>query len=148
MFHFFKKKHILYNGNSNKGAMIELNTKKGIILKTYTQEEIDFEIIKYMNNNNSIGCSLFIYSLKSFDSESNCCITESEAIELVGVEVKKNKNNPTNLYTNYNGNPFGLYINGVRLYFSDPILSLKSAFKAAAPSFDFKKDFFNVNLKL
>jgi len=132
---FFKKKF-----------MKELNIKIGVFLTTYNQVEIDYEIEQYMERNDSSGCIVFMDALRSFNPESTYYITEKEAIKLTGLEQKKSKKNPDNMYTNYKGNPFGLQINETKLYFTDPILSLKSAFEIGAPDFDFKKDFFHIRL--
>lgn len=126
--------------------MKEINTKNGVFLTTYSQIELDQEIEQYMEKNDLSGCSIFMDSLRSFNPDSNCYITEKDACKFTGIEVKKNKKNPINLYTNYKGNPFGLPINETKLYFTDPILSLKSAFEIATPHFDFDKDFFHVRI--
>ena len=125
--------------------MKELKTKKGVFLTTYTLAEMDEEISCYMDSNDSDGCKLFLSKLRSFNPESDKYITTEEAIEITGIEIKANKKNPDALYTNYNGAPFGLSISGnVKLLFKDPILSLKSAFKATTPEFDFVKDLFHI----
>lgn len=123
--------------------MKELNTKPGIFLVTYTQQEVDEKIEEFMKKNDSDGCVLFMDDLRSFNPKSNCYITEREAKKYTGLEKKKGKSVPENLYTNYKGSPFGLPLNEASLYFSDPILSLKSAFEAADPKFNFDKDFFH-----
>ena len=126
--------------------MKELNTKTGVFLTTYSQAEIDYKAEQFMDNNDSDGCVLFMEELRSFNPESLHYITEKEAKRFTGIEKKKNKKNPHNMYTNYKGVPFGIPINDSKLYYADPILSLKSAFEAAAPEFDFKKDFFHIRL--
>ncbi|MEK6828825.1 MAG: hypothetical protein AABY15_01775 [Nanoarchaeota archaeon] len=126
--------------------MKELNTKPGVFLTTYTQGEIDAEIEEGILDKESDGCKIFLDKLRSFNPVSALYISEREAIELTGLEMKKSKKNPQNLYTNYKGVPFNLPIDGVTLYFTDPILSLRSAFEAAAPEFDFSKDFFHINV--
>lgn len=127
--------------------MIELNTKPGVFLTTYTQQEIDAEIEESIEIKDSDGCKLFMDNLRSFNPNSNLYLSEKEAIELTGLEIKKNKKNSKNLYTNYKGAPVKYPLeNGITLYFSDPIISLKSAFEAFAPEFDFNKDFFHINL--
>jgi hypothetical protein len=126
--------------------MRELNTKIGVFLTTYSQLEIDLEIEQYMERNDSSGCILFMDSLRSFNPESTYYVTEKEAKRFTGLEKGKSKKNPHNMYTNYKGNPFGIPINETKLYFIDPILSLKSAFEAAIPEFNFDKDFFHVRI--
>lgn len=123
--------------------MKELNTKVGVFLTTYTQEEIDKKIEEFMALNESDGCIIFLDEVKSFNSESEYYITHEEAIELTGLE-KKATDIIGELYTNYKGNPLGLPdINGVEFFYTDPIDSLKSAFYIAAPEFNFDKDFFH-----
>jgi len=119
--------------------MKELNTKIGVFLTTYTQQEIDenIDLDEY---------AVFMDDIKSFNPESKYSIKKRQAIKLVGIEIRKGKNNPQNLYTNYKGNPFGLPVEGAKLYYTDPISSLKSAFEIAAPDFDFDKDFFHVRI--
>lgn len=129
-----------------KKLMKELNTRDGVFLTTYSQIEVDQEIEQYMEKNDLKGCNTFMDSLRSFNPESTYYITEKEACRFTGLEVKKNKKNPCNMYTNYKGNPFGLPINETKLYFSDPILSLKSAFEFAASGFDFDNDFFHIRI--
>lgn len=126
--------------------MKEINTKEGVFLTTYSQIEIDQEIEQYMESGDLRGCNAFMDSIRSFNPESTYYITEKEAIIFTGIEIKKNKKNPCNMYTNYKGNPFGLPINEIRLHFKDPILSLKSAFEFAVPLFNFNEDFFHVRL--
>jgi hypothetical protein len=126
--------------------MKELNTKVGVFLTTYTQREIDSEIEEYMIDNDSDACKLFMSNLRSFNPESPQYITEKEAKKLTGLEKKKGRKNKHNLYTNYKGTPFGITINEATLYYKDPINSLKSAFKAAAPEFDFDNDFFHIKI--
>lgn len=124
--------------------MKQINTKKGIILTTYNQEEIDYEIEEYLKRNDLAGYTVFLNETKSLNPASDKYITEEEAAEIVGLEKKKSKKNPKNLYTNYKGMPLGIGLMGVSLYYEDPILSLKSAFEVAAPEFDFEKDFFHI----
>lgn len=126
--------------------MKELNTKIGVFLTTYTQLEIDEEINSYMDSNDSDGCKIFMTELKSFNPDSPYYITEEEAIEYTGLEMKASKLQPKALYTNYKGNPIGSSFSNVQLFFDDPILSLKSAFEAAAPDFDFDNDSFHVRI--
>lgn len=132
---FFKKKF-----------MKELNTKIGVFLTTYTKQEIDNRIEISLEENNSDDFILFMDKIRSFNPDSPHYITEKEAIELIGLEKKKGKNTPNDLYTNYKGSPLGIGVTGVQLFFTDPIKSLKSAFEMAAPKFDFKKDFFHIRL--
>lgn len=121
--------------------MENLHTKIGVILTTYTQDEL-----------NSVQLSgesavIFISELRSFNPESECCITKVEAIELTGLEMKAGKLNKTDLYTNYKGNPFGLPVGGgVCLCFTDPVRSLRSAFEIGADNFNFDKDFFHIKI--
>jgi hypothetical protein len=117
--------------------MKEFNTKTGVFLTTYTQKEIDEKI--YLDE-----YTMFMDDIKSFNPKSKYSINKRAAIKLIGLEVRKSKNNPQNLYTNYKGNPLGLYLTGAVLYYIDPILSLKSAFDIYAPDFDFDKDFFHI----
>lgn len=119
--------------------MRELNTKEGIFLITYSQKKVDEEINDLMDNNDSDGCKLFISNLRSFNPSSPYYITEEDSIELTEVEVKSNLNI---LYKNYKGNPLGFYISDAKLLFKNPILSLKSAFQASVPIFDFESDVF------
>jgi hypothetical protein len=126
--------------------MKELNTKIGVFLTTYTQLEIEDEINSYMDSNDSDSCKIFMTELKSFNPDSPYYITEEEAIEYTGLEMKASKLQPYELYTNYKGNPLGLSIGNVSLYYKDPIMSLKSAFEAAAPDFDFENDSFHVKI--
>lgn len=121
--------------------MKELNTKAGVFLVTYTQVEIDDAVNKYIDNKNTSDCDLFLQEIRSFNSDSPHYITKEEAIELTGLEVNGSGDNP-DLYTNYKGNPFDLPVQGVSLYYTDPINSLKSAFVIAAPNFNFENDFF------
>jgi hypothetical protein len=117
--------------------MKELNTKTGVFLTTYTQEEIDetIDLDEY---------AVFMNDVKSFNPKSKYSINKRQAIKLIGLEVRKSKKNPQNLYANYKGNPLGLSLTGANLYYIDPILSLKSAFDIYAPDFDFDKDFFHI----
>lgn len=126
--------------------MKELHTKVGVFLTTYTQKEIDAKIKEYMDAGDSDTCKFFMSNIRSFNSKAYNCITEKEAKELTGIEKKKGKKYKQNMYTNYNGTPFGLTINEATLYYTDPINSLKSAFNAAAPEFDFDNDFFHMNI--
>ena len=84
--------------------------------------------------------------IRSFNIESEHCITEKEAIELTGWEISHIKGNTKPLYTNYKGTPFGQPINGAKLYYTNALSSLKSAFEIAAPDFDFEKDFFHIRI--
>jgi hypothetical protein len=122
--------------------MRELNTKKGVLLITYTQYEVDRKVEEFLETNDSDGCRQFLDGLRSFNPESSSCITTEEAEKYTGLEKKKNKSNPYNLYTNYKGTPFGIHINEIQLLFKDPVLSLKSAFERGAPEFDYELDFF------
>ena len=126
--------------------MKELNTKIGVFLTTYIQEEIDEEVNHCMDINDSDGCKLFLSEIRSFNPESPNFITKKEAKQLTGLEMKANKKHPQALYTNYKGNPLGFSISDVNLYFTDPVLSLKSAFEIGAPGFDFEKDFFHIRI--
>ena len=74
--------------------MKELNTKTGVFLTTYTQLEIDEEINCYMDSNDSDGCKIFMTELRSFNPESPYYITEEEAIEYTGLEMKASKLQP------------------------------------------------------
>ena len=124
--------------------MKTLNTKIGVVLTTYTQQEVDAELEIYTDTNESDAATIFLNEIKSFNSESSYYITEEEAIELTGLEMKVSDENPEPLYTNYKGNPLGLpKMNGVELYYTDPVLSLKSAFEIAATDFDFEDDYFH-----
>lgn len=124
--------------------MKELNTKNGVFLTTYTQKEIDDKTNEFNVFGDAAGCDFFKSKLRSLNDLSKYKISEKEASKLVGLEVKKNKKNLENLYTNYIGNPFGLSINEVKLYFKEATKSLESAFKSATPEFDLKKDFFHI----
>lgn len=123
--------------------MKKFNTKKNITITTYNQNDIDILVEKFTKNNENEQCRHFLDSLRSFNKKSKDLITLEEASGVVEILVKKNKKNKTNLYKNYNGNPLGININEVTLYFEDPVLSLKSAFKAFNKDFNFKKDFFS-----
>jgi len=126
--------------------MKELNTKVGVFLTTYTQEEIDKKIEEFMAKNESDGCVIFLDEIRSFNSRSEYYITEEEAIELTGLE-RKATDVLGELYTNYKGNPLGLpKISDVELFYTNPIDSLKSAFYIGAPNFNFNKDFFHPNI--
>jgi len=126
--------------------MRQINTKIGVFLTVYTKKDIDNKIEVSLEENDSDSCIMFMDEIRSFNPESPHYITEEEAIELVGLEIKSGKNIPNDLYTNYKGNPLGLGVTGAQLFFTDPILSLKSAFETAAPRFDFQKDFFHIRL--
>lgn len=126
--------------------MRDINTKVGVFLTTYTKKEMDEQISIFNENKDIVSLDAFMGDLRSFNEKSEYCITEPEAEVLVGLEIKKNNKNPNNLYSNYNGNPFGLSINEARLYFKSPIQSLKSAFLATTPEFNFNKDFFLINV--
>ena len=119
--------------------MKELNTKTGVFLTTYTQEEIDenIDLDEY---------AAFMDDIKSFNPKSKYSINKRAAVKLTAIEIRKSKKSPQNLYTNYKGNPLGLTVTGVKLYYTDPISSLKSAFEIAAPEFDFDKDFFHIRI--
>jgi hypothetical protein len=119
--------------------MKELNTKIGVFLTTYTQQEID-------ENIDLENYAVFMDDIKSFNPKSRYSINKKQAIKLIGIEVKKSKSNPHNLYTNYKGNPFGLPVEEAKLYYTDPLSSLKSAFEITAPNFDFDKDFFHIRI--
>jgi hypothetical protein len=126
--------------------MRELNTKPGVFLTTYTQDEIDFILEGYVDSLESDGAKLFLNDLRSFSEESDYLIDEKEAIELVGLEKKKSKTIKSDLYTNYKGNPLGMSVSEATLYFTSALMSLRSAFEVAAPSFDFEKDSFHINI--
>lgn len=126
--------------------MEELNTKTGVFLTTYTQKELDKKVWSFIEHDDKDGCAIFMDAIKSFNSESEFYISEEEAIEFTGLEVKSGKTSSQNLYTNYKGNPLGLPINETQLFFTNPIISLKSAFEIATPKFDFDKDFFHVKI--
>lgn len=126
--------------------MKEINTKIGVFLTTYTQRELDKAVTEYDENKDIGGCALFMEDIRSFNPESPYYLSIKEAKELTGIEVKKNRKNPEDLYTNYNGSPLGLPVSGVQLLYKDPVDSLKSAFKKATPKFDFDKDFFHINI--
>lgn len=122
--------------------MVELNTKKGVVLTTYTQYEVDRAVEEFLETNDSDGCRSFLDGLRSFNPKSSSFITTEEAERYTGIEKPKNKTNPCNLYTNYKGTPFGIHINEITLYFTDPVSSLKSAFQRCVPEFDYELDFF------
>ena len=126
--------------------MKELNTKIGIFLTTYTQKELDKKVWKFIEHNDKDGCAIFMDAVKSFNPDSEFYMSEEEAIEFTGLEIKSGKTHSQDLYTNYKGNPLGLPINGAQLYFTNPVTSLKSAFEIAIPSFDFEEDFFHVKI--
>lgn len=126
--------------------MKELNTKIGVFLTTYTQDEIDDRIKQLMDDDNSVDCNLFMDNLRSFNPKSSYYITEKESKKLVGIEKRKSKINPQDMYTNYKGAPFGIVINEAKLYFSDPLLSLRSAFDSPLIKFNFEKDFFHIRI--
>lgn len=126
--------------------MKELNTKIGVFLTTYTQDEIDERIKQLMDDDNSIDCNLFMDNLRSFNPKSSYYITEKESKKLVGIEKRKSKTNPQDMYTNYKGAPFGIVINEAKLYFSDPLLSLRSVFECPGIVFNFEKDFFHIRI--
>jgi len=126
--------------------MKELNIKAGVFLTTYTQLELDSIIGEYVESNNSDECIMFMDELRSFNPNSPHWIIPDEAIELTGLEVPVSKKNPMALYANYKGAPLGISVSNVSLYFSDPILSLMSAFQAGAPNFDFDNDFFHIRV--
>ena len=126
--------------------MKEICTKIGVFLTPYTKQEIDDKIEVSLEEGDSDGFIMFMDKIRSFNPDSLHYISEKEAIELVGLEKKKGKNTKENLYTNYKGNPLGLGITGAKLFFADPIKSLKSSFEVAAPKFDFEKDFFHIRI--
>jgi len=126
--------------------MKELNTKIGVFLTTYTQKELDKKIWSYIEYDDKDGCAVFMDAIKSFNSESEFYISEEEAIEFTGLEIKSGETHSQDLYTNYKGNPLGLPVNEAQLFFTNPVTSLKSAFEIAAPTFDFNKDFFHVKI--
>ena len=124
--------------------MKEVSTKTGIILTTYNQEEIDYEIEEFLKRNDLNGYTIFLNEIKSLNPLSEKYITLEKVIEIVGLEKKKSKKNPDNLYTNYKGTPLGIGLAETTLYYKDPVLSLKSAIETAAPEFNFEKDFFHI----
>lgn len=126
--------------------MKEINTKAGVFLTIYTQQEVDDKIETLLDIDDSDECALFIDALRSFNPESTQCLTELEAIEITGREIKKVKGETKAMYTNYKGAPLGLELNGVSLYYTDPIASLKSAFEISAQEFDFDNDFFHIKI--
>lgn len=120
--------------------MIELNIKKGVVLTTYTQEEVSVVMDSYVNAGDGEGCVLFLDDVKSFNKDSSYYITSEEISNIVSVE-------PGGFYTNYKGCPLGLNDpRGFELFYRDPLSSLKSAFKAMAPDFDYEKDFFHIKI--
>lgn len=133
-------------GSFKREPMKELNTKPGVFLTAYSKEEIDMVIEEYLERNDSDGGVMFMDEIRSFNPNSPHYLKEKEAKKWVGLEVKKGKKNPHNLYTNYKGAPLGLSISNVTFYFTDPISSLKSAFEVAVPDFDFDKDFFHFRI--
>jgi len=126
--------------------MKKLNTKTGVFLTTYTQIEIDENIESLLEVEGSEGCVLFMDELRSFNPDSENCVTEKEAIELTGWEISQVQGETKAMYTNYKGTPLGIPINGASLYYTNPIASLKSAFEIAATEFDFEQDFFHIKI--
>jgi len=126
--------------------MKEINTKTGVFLTIYTKQDIDNKIEESLEKNESDECIMFMDEIRSFNPDSPHYITEEEAKELVGLEKKKGRKTPKDLYTNYKGNPLGLGLTEAQLFFTDPIKSLMSAFETAAPRFNYEKDFFHIRL--
>lgn len=126
--------------------MKEITTKTGVYLTTYTQKEIDDKIEESIDKVGSGSSVSFMDEIKSFNKNSEYFLNKKDAIELVGIEIKKGKEQKHDLYTNYKGTPFGLPVAGAQLYYKDPVLSLKSAFSIAATDFDFDNDFFHVRI--
>lgn len=126
--------------------MKKINTRKGVFLITYTQKEIDNIIKELLDKKDSDGCINFMSNIRSFNYKSEHYLKEIEAIELTGLEFAKSKGDAEILYTNYNGTPLGIPIEGAKLYYTNPVSSLKSAFDFVASEFDFEKDFFHINI--
>lgn len=120
--------------------MRELSTKKDVIITTYTKEEIDRKMDEFIMSSDTEGCVIFLDDVKSFNKLSEYFLSDEEARLLAGEE-------DGGLYTNYKGCPLGLSnLSNVKLFYRDPMSSLKSAFEAVAPEFDYDNHFFHIKI--